>query len=227
MQAIACSCQNQCPCGAVPKRNDFELQDIEAKTPTAKRARVSESASATTAQLELSKNSAVSFVTPQTQNQNVKTASPELSKEEVRSLLIKEAGFDADAERTDAWTKRQDYLGWDDFFFAVSVLSSRRSKNPVKPYGACIVDAENRVVGIGYDGLPRGCPDDCIPFQVAEAGRKLPFLHTQNPYICHAEVNAILNKCSSDVAGCRMYVERFPCKSNGHHVATVKIPSNR
>ena len=30
-------------------------------------------------------------------------------------------------------------------------------------------------------------------------------------YVCHAEVNAILNKNSSDVEGCSIYVGLFPC----------------
>ena len=142
-----------------------------------------------------------------------------MSREEIRSLLIKEAGFDPDAERPKC-KKRLDYINWDDFFFGIAVLSSLRSKNPVKPYGACIVDDENRVVGIGYDGLPLGCPDECFPFNPYAPNNKtatntkdfIPYLHTQNPYVCHAEKNAILNKCSADLDGCRIYVERFPCK---------------
>jgi dCMP deaminase len=29
--------------------------------------------------------------------------------------------------------------------------------------------------------------------------------------VCHAELNAILNKNSFDVSGCKMYVALFPC----------------
>ena len=30
-------------------------------------------------------------------------------------------------------------------------------------------------------------------------------------YVCHAEMNAILNKNSENVAGCSIYVALFPC----------------
>ncbi len=32
-----------------------------------------------------------------------------------------------------------------------------------------------------------------------------------NDVVCHAELNAILNKNSADVKGCRLYVALFPC----------------
>jgi dCMP deaminase len=36
-------------------------------------------------------------------------------------------------------------------------------------------------------------------------------LDTKYPYVCHAELNAILNKNSADVKGCTLYVALFPC----------------
>ena len=30
-------------------------------------------------------------------------------------------------------------------------------------------------------------------------------------YVCHAEMNAIMNKNSASVEGCTMYVALFPC----------------
>ncbi|KAF4090750.1 hypothetical protein AMELA_G00055880 [Ameiurus melas] len=36
-------------------------------------------------------------------------------------------------------------------------------------------------------------------------------LNTKYPYVCHAELNAIMNKTSVDVKGCTVYVTRFPC----------------
>ena len=103
--------------------------------------------------------------------------------------------------------KRQGYLSWDDYFLAVAVLSSKRSKDPHNPSGACIVDPQNRIVGIGYNGLPRGCSDDVFPWN---ENKDAPWLHTQKPYVCQAVTNAILNKCSDDVASCRIYVMEFP-----------------
>jgi dCMP deaminase len=133
-----------------------------------------------------------------------------LSKDEIHALLLEEAGYDCTNPAT-ALAKRTDYLSWDDYFMAIASLSAHRSKDPILPKGACLVDAENRVIGIGYNGFPRGCPDDLLPWQIS-CSHETPFLHTPSPYECHAEVNAILNKCSADVAGARMYVAHFPCK---------------
>ena len=60
--------------------------------------------------------------------------------------------------------KRADYLEWSDYFMAVSFLSAMRSKDPATQVGACIVSPDNRIVGIGYNGMPRGCSDDKLPW---------------------------------------------------------------
>uniref|UniRef100_A0A8V0Y0N5 Deoxycytidylate deaminase n=1 Tax=Gallus gallus TaxID=9031 RepID=A0A8V0Y0N5_CHICK len=73
--------------------------------------------------------------------------------------------------------------------------------------GACIVNSENKIVGIGYNGMPNGCSDDVLPWTRAAAHS----LDTKYPYVCHAELNAIMNKNSADVKGCSMYVALFPC----------------
>ena len=31
--------------------------------------------------------------------------------------------------------------------------------------GACIVNEENKIVGIGYNGMPNGCSDDVLPWR--------------------------------------------------------------
>ena len=36
-------------------------------------------------------------------------------------------------------------------------------------------------------------------------------LETKYMYVCHAEMNAIMNKNSASVEGCTMYVALFPC----------------
>jgi dCMP deaminase len=102
---------------------------------------------------------------------------------------------------------RKDYLPWDDYFMAVAFLSAMRSKDPSTQVGACIVDASNRIVGIGYNGFPRGCSDDVLPWAREAASP----LDTKYLYVCHAEANAILNRNHMDVRACRMYVALFPC----------------
>ncbi|XP_076179731.1 deoxycytidylate deaminase [Ptiloglossa arizonensis] len=103
--------------------------------------------------------------------------------------------------------KRISYIDWDEYFMATAFLSAKRSKDPCTQVGACIVNSDKRIVGIGYNGMPTGCSDDEFPWSK----------NTSNPldskylYVCHAEVNAILNKISSDVKDCIMYVGLFPC----------------
>ncbi|KAI5107647.1 deoxycytidylate deaminase [Silurus meridionalis] len=103
--------------------------------------------------------------------------------------------------------KRQDYLEWSEYFMAVAFLSAQRSKDPSSQVGACIVNQENKIVGIGYNGMPNGCDDDLLPWSRSADDR----LDTKYPYVCHAEMNAIMNKNSATVKGCTMYVALFPC----------------
>jgi dCMP deaminase len=130
--------------------------------------------------------------------------------------MLTETGYNVDDPKN--MKKRKEYLAWDDYFMAIAFLSAQRSKDPNAQVGACIVDKENRITGIGYNGFPRGCPDDCLPWgthssSMQEDGNATtPYLHTKDAYMCHAEVNAILNKRSADVTGARMYVGQFPCK---------------
>ncbi len=143
----------------------------------------------------------------------------------IRDIIHSESrGYDINSPKN--IQKRTDYLSWDDYFLAVAYLSGQRSKDPHPSSdssgGACIVDTMGRIVGIGYDGFPRGCSDDCLPwaspttsFTTVEdntTGEELTWLNTKVPYLVHAEINAILNKCSADVVGGRMFVPNFPCE---------------
>lgn len=102
--------------------------------------------------------------------------------------------------------KRLDYLSWEQYFMGIALLSAQRSKDPNTQVGACIVDQRNRVVGIGYAGFPSGCSDDDLPW-----AREGAPLETKYPFVCHAELNAILNRNSTDLAGCTIYTTLFPC----------------
>ena len=94
--------------------------------------------------------------------------------------------------------KRKDYLSWDQYFMGVALLSAMRSKDPGTQVGACIVSPQNRVVSVGYNGLPFGCSDDEFPWS-----REGEFLDTKYPYVCHAELNAILNSAGQSMQDCR------------------------
>lgn len=100
---------------------------------------------------------------------------------------------------------RKDYINWDDYFMGIAILSSMRSKDPNTQVGACIVNDDKRIVGVGYNGLPKGCEDTNFPWE-----REGDFLDTKYPYVCHAELNAILNSTKS-LKNCTIYVALFPC----------------
>jgi dCMP deaminase len=101
---------------------------------------------------------------------------------------------------------RKDYISWDEYFMGVALLSGLRSKDPSTQVGACIVNSQNKIVGAGYNGLPMGCSDEDFPWE-----KTGDFLQTKYPYVCHAELNAILNNIGMDLSGCRIYTALFPC----------------
>ncbi|VDP98845.1 unnamed protein product [Trichobilharzia regenti] len=80
--------------------------------------------------------------------------------------------------------KRSNYLSWDEYFMSIALLSAMRSKDPSTQVGACIVNTENKIVGIGYNGMPN---------------------------VCHAELNAVLNRNEANSKGCILFSTMFPC----------------
>ncbi len=102
--------------------------------------------------------------------------------------------------------KRKNYLSWDEYFMAVALLSAQRSKDPSTQVGACVANEQNKIVGVGYNGFPMGCSDDELPWE-----RQGSFLDTKYPFVCHAELNAVLNAISTNLINCRIYVGLFPC----------------
>ena len=101
---------------------------------------------------------------------------------------------------------RKDVLSWDQYFMGMAHLSAMRSKDPNTRVGACIVNPQNKIVGVGYNGLPWGCGDTEFPWNSREGD----MYDTKYPYVVHAELNAILNSIQ-DLHGCTLYVSLFPC----------------
>lgn len=102
--------------------------------------------------------------------------------------------------------KRDGYLNWDEYFMGVAALSAMRSKDPGTQVGACIVNDKNKIMSVGYNGMPLGCSDDEYPWD-----RTGTPLDTKYLYVCHAELNAILNFRGGSLEGCRIYTTLFPC----------------
>lgn len=103
--------------------------------------------------------------------------------------------------------KRTDYISWDEYFMGVAKLSGLRSKDPNTQVGCCIVSQENKILSMGYNGLPVGCSDDNFPWQ-REGDDPLD---TKYVYTVHSELNAILNYRGGSLDGAKLYVSLFPC----------------
>ena len=103
---------------------------------------------------------------------------------------------------------RNDYITWDEYFMGIALLSAMRSKDENTQVGACIVSADNRILSIGYNGAPNGFEDKYFPWD-----REGVPLETKYLYVCHAEMNAILNFRGNkkDLEGAKLYVDLFPC----------------
>jgi dCMP deaminase len=93
---------------------------------------------------------------------------------------------------------------WDRKFIKLSKHISDWSKDKNKKVGAVIVDSDNIVLSVGYNGIPRGCDDT----NECRYERPTKYLFTE-----HAERNAIYHAARHGVSlkDCKMYVTLFPC----------------
>lgn len=41
-------------------------------------------------------------------------------------------------------------IDWEEYFMGIAFLAAQRSKDPATQVGACIVNDEKKIVGIGY-----------------------------------------------------------------------------
>lgn len=90
---------------------------------------------------------------------------------------------------------------WDNNFLALANTVSMFSKDPSTKVGAVIVDDDNRVISIGYNGFPKGIRDD----------NRLRNRELKYEMIVHAEANALLF-ANAPVRGCTIYTWPFqPC----------------
>lgn len=102
--------------------------------------------------------------------------------------------------------QRTDYLSWDAYFMGIAILSAQRSKDPGTQVGACIVGADNKILSVGYNGMPVGCRDEVMPWAREGEPKDTKYL-----YVCHAELNAILNYSGGSLRGATIYCTLFPC----------------
>lgn len=115
--------------------------------------------------------------------------------------------------------KRESYITWDEYFMGVAMLSAMRSKDPNTQVGACIVSEDNKILSMGYNGLPRGCSDDEFPW----VRKGEDELDTKYLYSTHSELNAILNYRGGSLEGAKLYVSHFPCNECAKAIIQVGI----
>uniref|UniRef100_A0A914DVZ0 Probable deoxycytidylate deaminase n=1 Tax=Acrobeloides nanus TaxID=290746 RepID=A0A914DVZ0_9BILA len=104
--------------------------------------------------------------------------------------------------------KRPDYISWDEYFMYMALLAAQRSKDPSTQVGAIIINQEKIIVGCGYNGMPIGCDDNLMPWGKDSEN----MLENKYFYVCHAEMNAILNTNSNvSTRSATIYTTMFPC----------------
>lgn len=101
--------------------------------------------------------------------------------------------------------KRTNYISWDECFMRMAHVIAERSKDPNTQAGAVLVDDQNVVIGLGYNGFPRGISNDDLPWE-----RKGSFGDCKYAYIVHAEENAIYN-ANAETNNSILYCTLFPC----------------
>ncbi|AWX69745.1 deoxycytidylate deaminase [[Mycoplasma] anseris] len=111
---------------------------------------------------------------------------------------------------------------------SLAKLSAMRSKDPDTKVGACIVNSNNYVVSLGYNGMPtsykntRKNNDNSFTWERPE--NKDEVIKSKYTYVVHAEANAIINAniTSSKIEpGSILYVTHSPC----YHCAKLIVQS--
>jgi dCMP deaminase len=90
---------------------------------------------------------------------------------------------------------------WSERFMHLAEHVATWSKDPSTQVGCVIVDKQNRVVSLGFNGFPRGIKDLVNRYEDKE---------TKYLFVAHAERNALDNAPLS-VEGCTLYSPLLPC----------------
>lgn len=93
------------------------------------------------------------------------------------------------------------YTNWDVRFLELASHVSSWSKDPSTKVGAVIVNDNNQVLSLGYNGFPRGVLDKRSRYEDRQ---------TKLLFVAHAERNA-LDNAFVDVRGATLYTTLCPC----------------
>ncbi len=92
---------------------------------------------------------------------------------------------------------------WDKYFMKIAEVVATKSKDPSTKTGCVIVDKNNRVVSLGYNGLPQGAD---------ESKMTLTEYPTKYYFSIHAEMNALIF-ARRDLTGCTVYDQIATCEN--------------
>lgn len=107
--------------------------------------------------------------------------------------------------------KETSRISWHDYFMSIAIVASSRSSCDRLHVGCVIVNNDNRIVSIGYNG------------HLAGFEHKSYIKHNHEQNTIHAEQNAIIYaaKSGTSIDQCKAYVTHFPC----YHCAKMLIAS--
>ena len=88
----------------------------------------------------------------------------------------------------------------EDYFMSVAFLTALRSKDTSTKVGACIVNEDNKIVGLGYNKSPGN-----VFIDLEQENQGHNWFQSKYPYVLHAEMDAILNKTCESLHDCTMY----------------------
>ena len=99
-------------------------------------------------------------------------------------------------------------ISWDEYFMNIAILTSLRSSDLNTKVGSVIVSNDNKVLGTGYNGIPRNLDKQLFP---TSNDKSLPYNETKYAFTVHAEMNALLNSTVFDLTNTKLYCTLFPC----------------
>lgn len=102
---------------------------------------------------------------------------------------------------------------WDEYAIGLLDFIAIRSEDPDTKVGAVILDNKGRMVGTGYNSLPRGLSQEDFPLTRPE----------KYSHIVHAELNAILFSDNERIDGATLYVSFLPCRECAKCIVQVGI----
>lgn len=103
-------------------------------------------------------------------------------------------------------------ISFEDMAMQIAIIASKRSEDPHKKVGACVLDQMGRVLGVGYNGIRAG---------QAKGEDFWKNRDNRRNYIIHAEVNALANV---DIhKGDLLAVTLLPCQSCANIIASHSI----